>query len=109
MTAAPVCDSCARIHASSASASGSSPTTPRIASRRASIDVASLRRGHFRSSMAESLFILACGMPATLMDGKALAARLRAEVASEVEELGGLGLATVLVGDDPASEVYIRL
>ena len=43
------------------------------------------------------------------MDGKALAARIRAEVAREVEELGGLGLATVLVGDDPASEVYIRL
>jgi methylenetetrahydrofolate dehydrogenase (NADP+)/methenyltetrahydrofolate cyclohydrolase len=43
------------------------------------------------------------------MDGKALAARIRAEVAREVEELGGLGLATVLVGEDPASEVYIRL
>jgi methylenetetrahydrofolate dehydrogenase (NADP+)/methenyltetrahydrofolate cyclohydrolase len=43
------------------------------------------------------------------MDGKALAARIRAEVAREVEELGGLGLATVLVGDDPASDVYIRL
>jgi len=43
------------------------------------------------------------------MDGKALAARIRADVAREVEEFGGLGLATVLVGDDPASEVYIRL
>jgi methylenetetrahydrofolate dehydrogenase (NADP+)/methenyltetrahydrofolate cyclohydrolase len=30
-------------------------------------------------------------------------------VAHEVEQLGSLGLATVLVGDDPASEVYIRL
>lgn len=28
---------------------------------------------------------------------------------AEVEELGGLGLATVLVGDDPASHIYIRL
>src|SRR4051812_34835932 len=43
------------------------------------------------------------------MDGKALAARIRAEVASEVAELGDLALATVLVGDDPASQIYIRL
>jgi len=43
------------------------------------------------------------------MDGKALAERIRREVAEEVRELGGLGLATVLVGDDPASEIYIRL
>ena len=41
------------------------------------------------------------------MDGKALAERIRAEVAQEVAELGSLGLATVLVGDDPASEIYI--
>jgi len=45
---------------------------------------------------------------ATLMDGKALAARIRAEVAEEVAGLGHVGLATVLVGDDPASDVYIR-
>jgi methylenetetrahydrofolate dehydrogenase (NADP+)/methenyltetrahydrofolate cyclohydrolase len=44
---------------------------------------------------------------ATKMDGAALAARIRAEVATEVAELGGLGLATVLVGDDPASHIYI--
>jgi methylenetetrahydrofolate dehydrogenase (NADP+)/methenyltetrahydrofolate cyclohydrolase len=48
-------------------------------------------------------------MTATLMDGKALAERIRAEVAAEARELGDLGLATVLVGDDPASEIYIRL
>jgi methylenetetrahydrofolate dehydrogenase (NADP+)/methenyltetrahydrofolate cyclohydrolase len=41
------------------------------------------------------------------MDGAALAARIRAEVAAEVADLGGLGLATVLVGDDPGSEIYI--
>jgi methylenetetrahydrofolate dehydrogenase (NADP+)/methenyltetrahydrofolate cyclohydrolase len=41
------------------------------------------------------------------MDGAALAARIRAEVAAEVAELGSLGLATVLVGDDPASQIYI--
>jgi methylenetetrahydrofolate dehydrogenase (NADP+)/methenyltetrahydrofolate cyclohydrolase len=43
------------------------------------------------------------------MDGAALAARVREEVAEEVRELGELGLATVLVGDDPASDIYIRL
>src|SRR2546423_15144797 len=43
------------------------------------------------------------------MDGAALAARLREEVKHEVAELGHVGLATVLVGDDPASDVYIRL
>ena len=42
------------------------------------------------------------------MDGKALAARMRSEVADEVRELGALGLATVLVGEDPASQIYIR-
>ena len=42
------------------------------------------------------------------MDGRALAERVRAEVADEVAELGGVSLATVLVGDDPASEIYIR-
>lgn len=43
------------------------------------------------------------------MDGTALAARLREELKGDVAELGRVGLATVLVGDDPASEIYIRL
>jgi methylenetetrahydrofolate dehydrogenase (NADP+)/methenyltetrahydrofolate cyclohydrolase len=43
------------------------------------------------------------------MDGKALAERIRGEIAQEVRELGEIGLATVLVGDDPASDIYIRL
>ena len=47
-------------------------------------------------------------MPAQVIDGKALAARVREEVAAEVAELGDVGLTTVLVGDDPASDVYIR-
>lgn len=47
-------------------------------------------------------------MTAVRMDGKALAAKVREEVAADVAELGSLGLATVLVGDDPASDVYIR-
>src|SRR4029079_3293698 len=46
-------------------------------------------------------------MNAVRMDGKALAERVRDEVAREVAELGHVGLATVLVGDDPASHVYI--
>ena len=46
-------------------------------------------------------------MPAQMIDGKALAAKVREEVAAEVEELGDVGLTTVLVGDDPASHVYI--
>ena len=43
------------------------------------------------------------------MDGTALAAKVRAQVKEEVAQLGELGLATVLVGDDPASQIYIRL
>jgi|SRR5438270_336359 len=48
-------------------------------------------------------------MAATLIKGKPIADRIRAQVAEEVKELGHVGLVTVLVGDDPASEVYIRL
>ncbi len=47
-------------------------------------------------------------MTAIVMDGKALAARVREDVAREVAEIGHVGLATVLVGDDPASHVYIE-
>jgi methylenetetrahydrofolate dehydrogenase (NADP+)/methenyltetrahydrofolate cyclohydrolase len=51
-------------------------------------------------------------MAAELIDGKAIAARVRGEVAEEVarfaEHYGRApGLATVLVGDDPASAVYV--
>jgi methylenetetrahydrofolate dehydrogenase (NADP+) / methenyltetrahydrofolate cyclohydrolase len=46
---------------------------------------------------------------ATVLDGAALAAKIRAGVKDEVSELGEIGLATVLVGDDPASQIYIRL
>jgi methylenetetrahydrofolate dehydrogenase (NADP+) / methenyltetrahydrofolate cyclohydrolase len=42
------------------------------------------------------------------MDGAALAARLREELKAEVGGFGHVGLATVLVGDDPGSEIYIR-
>src|SRR5919201_3943914 len=52
-------------------------------------------------------------MPATVIDGKAVAAGVRARVADGVRELaaahGGRtpGLATVLASDDPGSEVYV--
>jgi methylenetetrahydrofolate dehydrogenase (NADP+) / methenyltetrahydrofolate cyclohydrolase len=46
---------------------------------------------------------------ATILDGKALGAKVRAEVAASVAELDHVGLATVLVGDDPASHIYIDL
>ena len=46
----------------------------------------------------------------TIIDGKAVAARIRAEVKAEVERLPSPpGLATILVGDDPASATYVRM
>jgi methylenetetrahydrofolate dehydrogenase (NADP+)/methenyltetrahydrofolate cyclohydrolase len=51
-------------------------------------------------------------MTAKIIDGKAIAAELRAKVAAEARRLKdrGLvpGLAVVLVGNDPASDVYVR-
>jgi methylenetetrahydrofolate dehydrogenase (NADP+)/methenyltetrahydrofolate cyclohydrolase len=51
-------------------------------------------------------------MPAQLIDGKALAAKLRAELGPRVERLKAAGhtpgLAVILVGDDPASAIYVR-
>src|SRR5271165_6053619 len=48
-------------------------------------------------------------MTATLIDGKAVAASLRATLAARVAALAFTpGLAVVLVGDDPASAVYVR-
>jgi methylenetetrahydrofolate dehydrogenase (NADP+)/methenyltetrahydrofolate cyclohydrolase len=49
-------------------------------------------------------------MSARVIDGKAVAARIRDEVAREVASLEAKpGLATILVGDDPASAVYVRM
>ena len=48
-------------------------------------------------------------MSATLIKGKPIAERIRAQVAVDVAAIGHIGLVTVLVGDDPASDVYIRL
>ena len=48
-------------------------------------------------------------MTAQVIDGKAVAAGVRRRVAAEVKELPVTpGLATVLVGDDPASAIYVR-
>ncbi|MEQ5796185.1 bifunctional methylenetetrahydrofolate dehydrogenase/methenyltetrahydrofolate cyclohydrolase FolD [Paracoccus sp. NFXS7] len=51
-------------------------------------------------------------MTAQTLDGKAFAARLRARIATQVADLAGQGivpgLAVVLVGEDPASQVYVR-
>ena len=47
-------------------------------------------------------------MTAIRIDGKGLAQKLRAQIAEEVKEFGGpVCLATVLVGDDPASHIYV--
>ena len=51
-------------------------------------------------------------MPAIILDGNKIAAEIRAEIASEVKAMtaAGLrpGLAVVLVGHNPASEIYVR-
>jgi methylenetetrahydrofolate dehydrogenase (NADP+) / methenyltetrahydrofolate cyclohydrolase len=50
-------------------------------------------------------------MPATILDGTKIAQEIRAEVAAEVKTLAaGIrpGLAVVLVGHNPASEIYVR-
>ena len=52
-------------------------------------------------------------MTAQLIDGKAIAAAIREEIRQSVIERSATGhrapaLATVLVGEDPASQVYVR-
>jgi methylenetetrahydrofolate dehydrogenase (NADP+)/methenyltetrahydrofolate cyclohydrolase len=51
-------------------------------------------------------------MSAKILDGKALAARIKGELGQMVTALGARGvepgLAVVLVGDDPASQIYVR-
>lgn len=49
-------------------------------------------------------------MPAQILDGKKVATDVRAQIAKEVEQTEGItpGLAVVLVGDDQASQVYVR-
>jgi methylenetetrahydrofolate dehydrogenase (NADP+)/methenyltetrahydrofolate cyclohydrolase len=51
-------------------------------------------------------------MPATILDGNKIAAQIRAEVAEDVKRLTATGtrpgLAVILAGHDPASEIYVR-
>ena len=51
-------------------------------------------------------------MPAILLDGNQIAAQIKTEVAAQVRQMTGSGmrpgLAAVLAGHDPASEVYVR-
>ncbi len=51
-------------------------------------------------------------MPARILDGESIATSIRAEVAAELQELAAAGVrpgvAVVLVGNDPASEIYVR-
>src|SRR5204863_2693018 len=51
-------------------------------------------------------------MSAIVLDGNKIGAEIRAEVASEVKTLTAAGmrpgLAVILVGNDPASEIYVR-
>ena len=51
-------------------------------------------------------------MPATLLDGTKIAQQIRGEVAAEVKTMAAAdvrpGLAVVLVGHNPASEIYVR-
>src|SRR5512135_2785597 len=51
-------------------------------------------------------------MPATILDGTKIAQEIRGEVAAEVKTMASAGvrpgLAVVLVGHNPASEIYVR-
>src|SRR5207344_3172175 len=51
-------------------------------------------------------------MPATILDGTRIAQEIRGEVAAEVKSMAAAGirpgLAVVLVGHNPASEIYVR-
>ena len=52
-------------------------------------------------------------MPVQIIDGKTIAESLRAEIKDRVSKratkgLSMPGLATILVGEDPASQVYVR-
>ncbi len=49
-------------------------------------------------------------MSAKVIDGKAVAERVRQQVADEISSTGlRPGLATILVGEDPASTIYVRM
>ncbi|MFW6057081.1 MAG: tetrahydrofolate dehydrogenase/cyclohydrolase catalytic domain-containing protein, partial [Chloroflexota bacterium] len=49
-------------------------------------------------------------MPATVIDGRALASQIHEELKERIAALGGVvpGLAAVVVGEEPASASYLR-
>src|SRR5437763_3947724 len=57
-------------------------------------------------------FLFTTPMPAAILDGNKIAAEIRSEVAADVKALSAAGmrpgLAVVLVGHNPASEIYVR-
>jgi methylenetetrahydrofolate dehydrogenase (NADP+)/methenyltetrahydrofolate cyclohydrolase len=59
-----------------------------------------------------AFFITVSAMTAQLIDGKALAKEIRAQVAGRTAALKARGvvprLSIILVGEDPASQVYTR-
>jgi len=70
------------------------------------------RAPHLTSMSWRERIASAAAMAARVIDGKAVAQRVRAEVADGVAEFQAThgsspGLATVLVGDDPASAIYV--
>src|SRR6185503_13049007 len=64
-----------------------------------------------RTSYSEFKFKLRRGMTAKILDGTSVAAAIKQEVAREVAEFSARGmrpgLAAVLVGDDPGSQIYV--
>ena len=50
-------------------------------------------------------------MPANILDGKSLAKKIRKQIKQKIIALGDArkpGLAAILVGEDPASSIYVR-
>jgi methylenetetrahydrofolate dehydrogenase (NADP+)/methenyltetrahydrofolate cyclohydrolase len=76
------------------------------------VEVVSSRSRHKNARLRAHPFVslpLQIPMPAALLDGKALAAIVRAEARDTLAGLGiRPGLAVVLAGDDPASRIYVR-
>ena len=94
MTATPVSASAAAANGSR-STEVTSPSTPTISWR------ARIESGSFFLGQRMRAVRYVRRMAATSMDGKALAARVRGQVADDVRASVSVGLATVLVGDDP--------
>src|SRR4051794_39945566 len=86
---------------------------PRIGFALAAAGTARRRPSTAIASILRTPSVSLGSMPmATIIDGKAVAARLRADVARDAAEFAERhgrppGLATVLIGDDPGSAVYV--